>query len=778
MKRTAPNTAKSTTISRDAIALTALFAATQGTAQTTAPQASENEDPEIGENEMLPETVVQSTAESAYNASRLASDKFTAPLLDTPQTYSVIPEEVYKEQSARNLRDVLKNTPGISFNAGENGFASSPDSNFSMRGTDSSGSVYIDGIRDSGSYSRDIFNIERVEIAKGPAADNGRGGAGGYVNLISKVAGDTNFLRGTTSFGYAPSGGDGLFRQSLDWNQTLDDAPLPGSAFRLNALFQDGGVYGRDVAELNSWGLAPSFTTGLGTDTVVSISYQHTESHDLPDWGLPAAFFEGTINYDPSIAESNRSNFFGLSSDYDDTISDALTAVITHDFASGGVLTNTTRISHTQRDSIFTVPAGYDPATRQVTTRQLGYGRENTLFANQTNYSLEFETGNLRHTLSTGLELSREKSEADRFGTVTDPGGSTVSVDGSSPNRANGNLIGAPTQFSEVEIDTIAAYVYDTVEINEQWQLTGGLRIEHYSLDLTNTPATAAVPSFSKSDTYITGKLGAIYKPQENGSIYAAVGVSALPPAAFLSNPDASRTGDNGFPGAGGGVNNPNADTQLNWNYEIGTKWDFFDGRLSTTAAAFHTVRTNIAISDGRGNTIGEGEQNLTGIELGVAGQITDNWQIFGGFLAMTSERDHFDDFRNSSGRPEGALVDRTNVNGDELAFTPNYSANLWTTYDFANGLTLGGGMQYVGSSYVGRTDDHDRIIPNGTYGKLPDYIVFNALVSYEVSENVTLRLNVDNVFDEVYAVTANWPSTRAVAGPPRTFTLSADWEF
>ncbi|YCM45417.1 TonB-dependent siderophore receptor [Verrucomicrobiaceae bacterium 227] len=726
----------------------------------------------------LEETVVEASRDKPINPERLSSDKSTAPLLDTPQTVSVVTREVFNQQSARNLTDVLKNTPGISFNAGENGFASSQD-NFSLRGTDASGSIFIDGIRDSGSVTRDVYNVEQVEIAKGAAADNGRGGSGGYVNLVTKTARAEDFFRGSTSYGYAPSGGDGLSRQTIDWNTMMGSGPLGDSAFRLNALFQNGGIHGREVAETNSWGIAPSFTFGLGSDTEVSIAYQHHEIRNLPDWGVPGAFVKGTMNYDSAIGESNRNNFYGLASDYDDTTSDTLTAIIRHHFASGATLSNTSRVSRTDRDAIFTIPAGYDPLTREVSTSQLGYARENTLFSNQTNFAHEFETGKFKHNISTGIELSREKSEADRFGTASNPGtGLPISVDGSFPNRANGDFIGAATQFSEIKIDTFAAYLYDTIDLNDKWQITGGLRLEHYRLDLENIPGSAGVPSFKKDDTYLNGKLGLVHKPKENGSIYASVGLSALPPGSLLSNPDVSRTGDNGFPGAGGGVNNPDASTQQNWNYELGTKWDLFDGRLTTTAALFHTNRKNITISDGRGGTLGEGEQNLFGIELGAAGKINDHWTIFGGFLAMNSERDHFDDLRNASGRPEGDLADRYNVNGDELAFSPKYSANLWTTYEFDNGLTLGGGMQYVGSSYVGRTDDHDRIIPNGIAGKLPDYIVFNALASYELTEDITLRLNVDNVFDEVYAVSTNWGASRAFLGAPRTFTISADWEF
>ncbi|MFC7337460.1 TonB-dependent receptor [Haloferula chungangensis] len=737
-----------------------------------------NSKPASDETRHLDETVIEATSETPINPEKLSSDKATAPLLDTPQSFSVIPEAVFNEQGARNLTDVLRNTPGISFNAGENGFSSSQD-NFSLRGTDASGSIYVDGIRDSGSYTRDVYNIERVEVAKGAAADNGRGGSGGYINLVSKSALADEFYRGTTSLGYAPSGGDALFRQTLDFNMMAGETLMGDTAVRLNAMFQDGGVYGREVADQHAWGIAPSITFGLGSATQMSFSFQHDEARNRPDWGVPAAMVDGMIHYDPTIGESNRNNFYGLTSDFDNTITDSLTGIIQHEFSSGGILTNTSRISKTTRNSIYTVPADYNSATHLVTTRQIGYGRENTLFANQTNFSYQFETGSLSHSISTGLELSREGSDADRYGTATDPGtGAPIPVFGSFPNRASGNFIGAPTEFSKIEIDTIAAYFYDTVEINEQWQVTAGLRLEHYDLDLQNIPGSASVPSFKKDDTYLNGKVGVVYKPRENGSIYGAVGVSSLPPGAYLSNPDISREGDNAFPGAGGGVNNPNADTQQSWNYEIGTKWDFCDGAISTTAAIFHTNRRNIVISDGRGGTIGEGEQNFTGIELGAAGKINDNWTVFGGFLAMTSERDHFDDYRNSAGRPEGSLADRSNVNGDELAFTPNYSANLWTTYDFDFGLTIGGGFQYVGSSYVGRTDDHDRIIPNGVAGKLPGYITFNALAAYNITEDVTLRLNVDNLFDEVYAVSTNWAASRAFLGAPRTFTLSADWTF
>ena len=764
--------------SREAIPLATLFTVTHAAAQAPAPAAPEQKKKGEG-NETLPEVKVTAAREGVYNPQNASSPKYTAPLLDTPQTISIIPKEVYNQQGARTLTDVLKNTPGITFNAGENGFSSSP-ANFSMRGTDTSGSIYVDGVRDSGNYFRDVFNIDSVEVAKGPAADNGRGGPAGYVNMVTKTPGLESFYSGTTSYSADEYASSGNFRTTFDLNQAIGNSPLEGTAVRLNALFQEGGVAGRDWAEKNSWGVAPSITIGLGTPTRFTLAYQHIEQNDLPEYGVPVAILPGFVNSAPGLSDRGlRDKFYGLKTDYDDVTSDSVLAVIQHDFANGLTLTNQTRFSYTDRDARFTVPTGYVAGTQSVTTQRQGFARENTSFSNQTNLGYEFETGSLKHTLATGIEYNYENSEADRFNTAN---AGNVSVFDPNPERSNPLL--SSTQSSEVSIDTIAAYAYDTVEINSQWQLTGGIRLEHYRVDLDNNPATAAVPGFTKDETTVSGKLGVVYKPVENGSIYAAVGISSLPPASFLSNPDISREGDNGFPGAGVGMNSEDAKVQESINYEIGTKWNWCDDRITTTAAVFRTERHNVAMTgaDTLGGTAylqGYGEQIIQGIELGAAGKITEEWSVFGGVLFLDSERkysDKLDQARQNANPGDYGTYDSTD--GDELAFTPNYSANLWSTYRFPIGLTIGGGLQYVGSSYIGRPDDAERIIPNGQAGKIPDYVVFNALLAYEVNDNVTVRLNVDNVFDEVYAISTNWNGTRGALGAPRTYTISADWRF
>ncbi len=295
---------------------------------------------------------------------RASSPKLTAPLLDTPQTISVVPADVFNAQGAQTLTDVLRNTPGISFNAGENGFGTS-NNNFSLRGFDTSGSIFIDGVRDSGNYARDVFNLEQVEVAKGPAADNGRGGLGGYVNLVSKTPQLGYFARGTASYGTDGTDADARLRGTVDINNQIGET----SALRLNLLAKGGGVAGREHAGSDAFGIAPSLAFGLGTDTRVILAAQYLSQSGRPDWGVPGAMIEGTINHDPVAARADSDSFYGLASDYDENVTSSVLARIEHDFSPTLTLSNQTRWSSTTRDSGFTVPTGYVAADETATRR-------------------------------------------------------------------------------------------------------------------------------------------------------------------------------------------------------------------------------------------------------------------------------------------------------------------------------------------------------------------------------------------------------------------------
>lgn len=724
-----------------------------------------------GEAEGAVETApinVQGTTDGDYKVEEASSPKQTAPVLDTPQTVSIIPQEIIREQGARNLTEILKNTPGISFNAGENGFGTSAN-NFSLRGFDTSGNIFIDGSRDSGSYTRDAFNVENVEVFKGPAADNGRGGAGGYINIVTKTPGLQNFISGNVSYGFDEYDSEDRRRATFDVNQQIG----ANSAIRLNALVEDSGVAGREHAEANAWGFAPSIAFGLGTEFRTIFSYEHVERNDLPDWGVPGATIEGTAAYNPAVP-AVRDAFFGLSHDFDDVTTDALTARFEYDFTSGMTLSNQTRWAQVDRKSRFTMPTGFVAGPPlAITTATNFYDRTNDTLTNLSDLSMAFNTGSLKHNLSVGLELTREESEANRMGGAVPLPGNT------SPVNPDPDRVGAApfnvTATADVQVDTVALYAYDTVEFTPQWQVTGGVRAERYEVEINSSDATVAgATAYDDSDTLLGGKIGVVYKPVTNASVYASFGMSEQPHGSFLSNPDISRTGANTFPGFVAG-----AKPVTSYNYEIGTKWDVLNDRLSLTAALFYTEKKDVPIAANATTLLGYGEQIVQGLELGTAGKITEEWNVFGGLLLMDSERKHsaaLDAALRAANPGDYGAVLRTS--GDELAFTPKYTANLWTTYRFPVGLTIGGGAQYVGTSWLGRPDDALRIIPNGRFGKLPSYLVFNAMVAYELTQNIDVRLNIDNITDETYAQSTNWPGSRASLGAPRTFIVSTSFSF
>jgi catecholate siderophore receptor len=707
------------------------------------------------------------TAGTGYKADRLKSPKATAPVVDTPQTVQVIPEDIIKERGASNLTEVLRNTPGISFNAGENGFATSTN-NFQLRGFDAAGSIFVDGARDSGSYKRDTFNIERVEVFKGAASDNGRGGPGGYINTVTKTPRLEEFISGEAGLSFDEYGTDPLFRTTLDVNQRVGET----AAVRFNALFEDGGVMGRDFARNGAWGIAPSVAIGLGTDFRAILAYEHVERDDRPDWGVPGATIPGTLRYDPITAGAPRDGYYGLITDFDRVVSDALLARLEYDVLPNVTISNQTRFSHVDRTARYTIPGGFAPPS-SVNTEDQAYDRTNMSVSNLSNVAAEFDTGRFWHTLSAGLEFTHENSRAGRFGTVLTPGDTDL-FNPDPTRRPSAPLVA--TQTSDITVTTAAAYLYDTVRLSEQWLVSAGLRAEYYDVDLVDSTGGG---SFSGDEFTLGGKFGVVYKPRPEGSIYASYGLSHLPPGSYLSNSDISRTGNNAFPGFV-----PGADPIYSHNYEVGVKWELLGGRLLASAAAFRTEKNNVPwVGRDVGEVVdslkGYGKQIVQGVELSLAGEVTEQWSVFGGVALIDSERRHsayLDQIRrNANPADYGAF---TSTNGDKLAFTPDVTANLWTTYRINEKLTLGGGIQYVGSSFLGRPDDAIRVIPNGVFGKLPDYVLLNLMASYQVTDNIRLQFNVDNLLDETYAVSTNWNGSRASLGAPRTFRFSTGFRF
>jgi catecholate siderophore receptor len=515
----------------------------------------------------------------------------------------------------------------------------------------------------------------------------------------------------------------------------------------------------------------------------VVLGYQHNEQDDRPDYGALGGTLSGTATAVRPTRAIDRSRFYGLLSDHDKVDIDVLSARFEHDLSPTIRLTNGTRFSSTDRKAIYTVPSAVDirPVAGTgaqldiATTTRQAFAREVETLSNQTNLASQFSTGRVDHSFAAGLELVREKGrtlrdwtglgttgELSKIVNVSATGApiapaTVVGTDPYNPNPARTLTGFAPVYafVDDIKIDTAALYAYDTLRFSERWQATGGARLERYKARYdVRTVATGVVAPFSASDTILTGKLGLVFKPARNGSLYVSWGVAAQPPGTSnLSNDNGSR--NNGTPGTVG-QNSPNADPVESHNYEAGVKWDFFQRRLTTSLAFFRSERTNIVVaSDTSGIPTVFGDQTVQGIEAGISGRITSNWMVFGGVNILDSEN------RNSANAVQ---------NGTELNWTPEFSGNVWTTYRLPFGLTVGGGLQHTGASNVS--------LNNTSAAQLPAYTILNAMASYPLTKALNLRLNVTNLADKHYARAINNNSNRAYFGDPRSFLISAEYRF
>jgi catecholate siderophore receptor len=375
-------------------------------------------------------SVAAEPVEEAAKVDRVASPKFTQPLLDTPQTITVVSSAVLNQQGATTLSQALRNTPGVTFLLGENGNTATGDSIF-MRGFDTQGSIFIDGIRDLGSVTRDTFNTQQVEIAKGPAGpDYGRGAASGYVNMATKVPTSEDFMGGTASYGTASNA-----RLTGDINHRFEGS---GTAIRLNVMGQDGEVDGRDFIERKGWAIAPSIAFGLDGDTRSYFYLLHTEQDNVPDGGVTTLGLDGFYNrnFDPNPLPVtppaaptapgvrplpvDRENFYGYRSDFEDISGTMFTARFEHDFSDNITLRNSTRLGRLEQFYVLTgvnaltVPNANPNSWTLARTRQSKF-QENELFTNQTNLTINVATGSVAHAITTGVEFISEEQFAPTY---------------------------------------------------------------------------------------------------------------------------------------------------------------------------------------------------------------------------------------------------------------------------------------------------------------------------------------------------------------------------
>ena len=730
-------------------------------------------DPQVANAKNLPGVKVEATTGNDYRVDRLSSPKFTQPLLDTTQTISVITKELIQQQGATTLTEALRNSPGVgTFYVGENGSTNTGDS-ISLRGFDTSGSIFVDGVRDMGSISRDVFNIEQVEVTKGPdGTEYGRTAPTGAVNMVTKQPQLGSGVSG--SIGY----GSGQHRRaSADWNQGIGD----NSAFRLNVVGQDSGMPGRDKVENNRWGVAPSLAFGLGTATRVYLDFLHVKQNNVPDGGVSTIGLTSYSSPDPSrpfVADApvvDQDNFYGTRQDHDRVTTDMFTAIVEHDFSPDVTLHDTLRWGRTRQDYLLTsfmasaanllTPDPADPSTWTVARSNPTFKHQaNRIATNQTNLTASFESGAITHNLSAGIELTQEK--ATTLGLAALNGSTWPAANLYHPDADVGGLLyGQTGAYSSGRTDTAAAYLFDTMKFGDHWQVNAGARLDHYSTDFSsmvvcgarngpacgNLPAGSVLPGVDAtvSDNLPSYKLGVLYKPAANGSIYANFAVSQEPPGGnTLALSSSANSADN-----------PNLDPQKARTIEFGTKWDLLDERLLLTGAVYRTTVSNDLVQDPADLQYYQiGKKRVQGIELSAVGKLTDNWAITAGYTTMDAK-----------------VVDGTHVANDgssDLAYTPKSAFTAWTTYHLPFNLTIGGGARYAGEMKRG-TDG-----AVGTPVFTDAYWVFDAMASYPVNKHLDLQLNLYNLFDKDYVAAINKSGYRYTPGAPRSAMLTANFRF
>lgn len=719
----------------------------------------------------LPDVVVKGQQEPAtpYKPEAVSSPKYTQPLRDTPQTLNVVPRAVFEDQGATTLRDVIRNVPGISFQAGEGGVPAGDQ--MSIRGFSSRTDMFVDGVRDVAGYTRDAFNVEAVEISKGPnSAYSGRGSTGGAVNMVSKSPKLDPSYGGSASIGT-----DQYYRTTADLNQPIPELGklgIEGSAFRINGLFHDQDFAGRDFVHDQRWAVAPSLAFGLGTDTRVILRYQHLQENNLPSYGLPFVSNSnnpfGGASAVGKVAPLPFDSFLGLADrDYEDITSDTISGRIEHDFNDKLTLRNNTTYGRTVRDSVITAPrvvaitaANANDPVFGPNTSVPGVGgnyglnhefqsRDQTddVIANQTDFAAKFDTGRFEHNLVTSLEYTHE-TELNYLRSAT--AGTAFPFPAHTSNPFNSNPYDPFHPFfrtgakNEAITDDVGLSAFDTVKLSEKWLLSFGARGDYYDTTYNQTATTGALTRFERSDLEPTWRTGLVYKPVETGSIYFGYGTSFNPSA-------------EGFTLA---ANNVDLEPEFSNSYELGTKWDFFKERLSLSAALFRTDKQNYRNTDPVTSIVTtSGEVQVQGIEFGLSGKITDDWSVYGGYAIMESE------ILKSSTRTTYNGVSIAEQ-GHQLSNTPSQTGSLWTTYNLPLRFTVGTGVQFVDKRYSNNIET----------SSVPGYWLQDAMVSWKANDHLDLRLNVSNLWDTEYIDRVG--GGHSIPGIGRTVILTASVKF
>ncbi|RXT42326.1 TonB-dependent siderophore receptor [Bradyrhizobium betae] len=678
-----------------------------------------------------------------------ASGKFPEPLLNTPKTITVLSKEVLDDKNATSLREVGRSTAGVTLGSGEGGNAFGD--RFFIRGFDARNDVFIDGIRDPAVSIRENFFTEQLEILRGPASSYaGRGTAGGAINIVTKQATDRNFQNAETTFGT-----DMTKRVTIDVNQVID----PTFSVRVGGLFQDANVAGRNYVTDNRWGTFISTKYAPTNDFKITTNYVHTDLSGYPDFGVPY-YKQG--NAPATEAGIPRGTWYGLlNRDFQTARQDFGTLTAEYKPTNNITLTSRTRMEQSTLEYIGTLPQSPittdpDPTKWTITASAQSRNQWVDVIANQEDATFKFNTGSVKHTAVTGLEVSNERIGIGRYnGLASEVFGSGFSSSGAltlqnmyspgytyTPGPFNPVLTGDPTRYN---VDSGAVYVMDTANWEDTIILNGGVRWDSYKLNSSIAAASSSVDS-----DFVNYNAGIVYKPVSIGSLYAAYATSTNP---FGSELDATGTDYGSSPPTGTTILGP----EKNKAAEVGTKWELFDRHLLVSGALFHTTKDNARETNAAGQLTSGAAYRIQGIDIEASGKLTDRWSIFGGIVLMDSK------------------VTKSNIAsnvGLQLANVAHQSFSLLTKYKFDGDWELGGQAVFRSKVY------------GGTFGAntgtlIPSYWRFDAFVEKKIDKNWTMKFYAQNLTNKLYYDTLYRSATPFVAvAPGRAFYIVTTAKF
>jgi catecholate siderophore receptor len=652
---------------------------------------------------------------------------------DTPQSVSIIDEKAIQDQAFTRLEDALKTVPGITLNVGE---GAARGDTVNLRGFSAFNDFFLDGIRDAAVYDRDSFNLEQIEVVKGPSAVLfGRGSTGGVINQVSKAAQLSAFTHVTIEGGTNTEG-----RGTADVNMPI----ASDTAIRLNVMGETSEVTDRDDVKNKRWGFAPTITWGIDKPDTITLAYLHQEENNRPDVGIPF------LNGQP--APVNRQGDYGLLDDNQTANDDIVTLRAKHDFNETLTISDTARYANYQYGYFFAAPNfGKEVITAATPLSAILVGRDapsssgtQTNLDNQTDVTWRVRTGFVAQKIVAGAELSRETYDLTRYANPFNTNNIWVPETpllSPNPNTALPNepasSIGKTTAFSQ------AFYLTDTISLGNYVDVIAGVRHDRFDATYNAlTVATRTVSNLDHTDNLWSPRAAIVVKPTEEQSYYVSYGTSFDPSAEALSL--TAKTANLGPVKAK--------------TYEVGGKIDWLDGRLNSTGALFNTEVDNAQTNDPDNPTLTvlNGDQRVRGAEFGLNGYLTDHWEISAAYT-------YLDGVTLSSGT--AAYV------GKQMPNVAKNSANLWTEYEITDQFEAGAGFTYLGH----------RFADSGQVANLPSYVVWNAMASYKINDQIKVQVNGLNLLDKTYYSGSYYTSAaenHVIPGAGRTVKFSTALAF